>query len=69
MIHKIVLKKKKTNKQTKGKKQKNFEVKKENAILRVARNYFSNFIQLLSHILQQLGKVTIPFVEFQLLVI
>lgn len=43
--------------------------KKEIAMKRVARQYFSNFIQLLPHILQQLGKVTIPFVKFQLLAI
>jgi membrane protease subunit (stomatin/prohibitin family) len=43
--------------------------KKRFAIQRVERKYLSGFIQLLPHILQQLGKVTVPFVEFQLLVV
>ena len=34
---------------------------------RVEKKYLSYFVQLVPHMLQQLGKVAIPFIEFQLL--
>uniref|UniRef100_A0A2P2PV90 Putative heme oxygenase 1 n=1 Tax=Rhizophora mucronata TaxID=61149 RepID=A0A2P2PV90_RHIMU len=33
-------------------------------ILLISRPTLSNFVQLVPDILQQLGKITIPFIEF-----
>lgn len=37
--------------------------------IRVEESYLGNFVELLPHILQELGKITIPLVELQLLLI